>query len=89
MKTRDDFIKRLHQTERFQAAVLAARTEEERRAVIAAAEQFVDSFAVVLAPLIERAENDHEFAQQLAGQLISRSAVITINKPPALSGSIG
>lgn len=88
MRNRSDFIKRLHESPRFKAALEMARTDEERKTIQAAAEQFVDSFASVLAPLIDRAENDPEFAEQLGRRLVDPQGVVTASDP-ALSGSTG
>lgn len=87
MRTKSDFIKRLRQSPTFKAALAAAKTPEEKATVAAAAEEFVSSFAEILAPLIERAQNDPEFAAQLGRQLAEQHGVVT--SEPAKSGSTG
>lgn len=88
MRKRSDFIQRLHQSEKFKLALNQARTEEERQAVQAATEQFVTTFADILGPLIERVEQDPEFARQLGQALVEKQNVVTTSDP-ATSGSSG
>jgi hypothetical protein len=88
MKNRLDFIKHLHESATFKAALRAAPTDAERAQIKATAEQFVDSFAAVLAPLIERAERDPVFAEQLGRRLVGEVEVVTASDP-ATSGSTG
>lgn len=88
MRTRSDFIQRLRESEKFKSALATAKDDDERKRLTAAAEQFVDSFASLLVPLIEKAENDPEFAMQLGRQLVERRGLVTASDP-AMSGSNG
>lgn len=86
MRNRAEFLKRLHESDKFKDAMGRARTDEERQKVQAAVDAFVGSFADVLGPLIERAQSDPEFAQQLGRVLAERQQVVTTSDPPK-SGS--
>lgn len=81
MRKRSDFIQRLHQSEKFKHALAQAKDDKERAAIRAATEQFVSAFADVLGPLIERAEQDPEFARQLGQALVERQSVVTTSDP--------
>jgi len=86
MKNRQDFIKHLRQSDKFKAALSAARTPEERAQVKALTEEFVGGFADVLGPIIERAQNDPEFAQQLGRSLAGQQIVLSTSDS-VISGS--
>lgn len=86
MRKREDFIQRLHENAKFKHALEQARTEEERKAIAAATEKFVATFADILGPLIERAEQDPLFAEQLGRALSENQHVVTSSDPPK-SGS--
>lgn len=88
MRKRSDFIDRLHQSEKFKHALAQARDENERKAIQAATEQFVATFADILGPMIERAEQDPDFARQLGQALVEGQNVVTTSDP-AKSGSSG
>ena len=88
MKHRSDFIKRLHESATFKAALLAAASEADREQIIATTEQFVDSFAIVLAPLIARAEQDPAFVEKLGRRLVGEVEV-DIATESATTGSTG
>lgn len=87
MKNRDDFMKRLHDADRFKQALATARTDAEREAIKSLVEEFVGGFADVLGPLIVRAEKDPAFARQLGMALIEGKDVLS-NETPNTSGSI-
>ena len=87
MKTREDFIKQLRQSSNFKAALSAARTPEERAQIKALTEEFVQSFADVLGPLIERTQEDPEFAHQLERSLAEKQIVFS-STDPNVSGSM-
>jgi hypothetical protein len=87
MRNRDEFLKRLHESDKFKEAMAKARTDEERTKVQAAVDAFVVSFADVLGPLIERARSDTEFVRQLGQAVVERQQVL-ITSDPLKSGSI-
>lgn len=86
MRRKEDFIDRLHNADKFKAALAAARSEAERRMVKALVEEFVTSFAEVLAPLIDKAQTDPKFAQQL-GRSISENSDVLSTSNSVISGS--
>jgi len=86
MRNKEDFIKRLQQSDRFKSALAAARSPAEKAQVKALVEEFVSGFAEVLGPLIERAETDSEFAQQLGRSLVEQKVVLSTSDP-VTSGS--
>lgn len=88
MRSRKDFIDRLRKDEKFTSALARARTPEERTKVQTIVEEFVGSFADVLAPLIEQSMKDPEFAAQLGRALNEKQNVLS-HEEPATSGSIG
>jgi hypothetical protein len=88
MRNRSDFMKRLHEADRFKQALAAARTDAERDAIKSLVEGFVGGFADVLAPMIARAEQDPEFARQLGRALVEGKDVLS-NSAPVTSGSAG
>jgi len=88
MKNRKEFIERLHADPKYQEALAAARTDAERQQVAGMVEAFVGSFADILGPLIERAESDPIFAEQLGRSLIEQRDVVSTSDP-ATSGSTG
>lgn len=87
MKTRADFLKRLHEDEAYKGALAGARSDAERARVAQVVEGFVGSFADILGPLIVRAQQDPEFAKQLAKALSEGQRVVTGEQ--STSGSIG
>jgi hypothetical protein len=82
-----DFTKRLHESPKYKRALELARNDDERRRIATLTNRFVESFAEILAPVIDRAKNDPEFAQQLGQALKERQSVVT--SEPATSGSTG
>lgn len=88
MRTKEDFIKRLRSDPLYQSALKAAKTDEERRRIIATTEAFVGQFAGVLAPLIQRAEVDPAFRVQLQRSLVMGKEVVS-QVEPVPSGSQG
>lgn len=86
MQTRLEFLQRLRNSEKYARALRSARTDAERAAIAATVEEFVGGFAEILGPLIVRAKNDPEFAQQLNQALFERQHVVT--DVPATSGSL-
>lgn len=87
MRSKSDFLKRLQSDEKYRAALRAARTDAERKAIAEMVEGFVGSIAEVLAPLIEKAKKDPGFAQQLSKALAEPQHVVT--SEPVISGSFG
>jgi hypothetical protein len=77
MKTREDFIKRLREDPKYREALGRARTAEERKAISRIVEGFVGSFANVLGPAIEQAEQDPAFATKLGRALIEKQDVLS------------
>lgn len=87
MKDRDSFLKRLHENEKYKAALAMARTDAEKQAIRTLAESFVSSFADVLGPLIDKSQHDPLFAERLGQALVERKNVVTSTEPEH-SGSI-
>lgn len=88
MRNRSDFIKRLHEADRFKQAMAAARSDAERAAIKKLVEEFVGGFADVLGPMIDRAEKDPAFAQQL-GRVLAEGKGVLSTSESATSGSVG
>lgn len=80
MRNRNDFMKRLHEAERFKQALATARTDAEREAIKTFVEEFVGRFANVLAPMIDRAEKDPDFARQLGKALVEGKGVLSTSE---------
>ena len=87
MQSKKDFIDNLHSNEKYKQALASARNDAEREAIKQIVEGFVNSFATVLAPLIEQAQKDPEFAQQLGQSLNEKQVVLSTDGPT--TGSIG
>jgi hypothetical protein len=85
MKSKSDFVRRLHEDKKYQAALKSARTDAERQRIATMVESFVGSYGEILGPLIERAKKDPAFAQQLSRALIDGQRVVT--SEPVTSGS--
>jgi hypothetical protein len=85
---KEDFLKTLRNDPLYQSALKSAKTDEERKRVIAITEDFVGQFADVLGPLINRAENDPVFREQMKRSLVEDEGVITDVESVA-SGSQG
>lgn len=83
---KEDILKALRADPLYQSALKAAKTDEERRRVIATTEGFVGQFADVLVPLIQRAEADPAFRTQLQRSLVTGEEVVSDVEPIA-SGS--
>lgn len=83
---KEDILKALRADPLYQSALKSAKTDEERRRVIAVTEGFVGQFADVLAPLIQRAEADPAFRTQLQRSLVTGEEVVSDVEPIA-SGS--
>ena len=81
-----DFTKELHDNPKYKRAMELARTDEERKKIAVITNAFVDSFAGILAPIIEQAKEDPEFARKLGQALKDKQHVVT-SEPPK-SGSI-
>ena len=77
MKSREDFLKKLRSDPLYQNALKAAKTPEEKKRIIATTEAFVSQFADVLAPLIQRAETDPLFREQMQRSIAEGDAVVT------------
>jgi hypothetical protein len=66
MIKREDFVKALHEDLVFKATVDAAKTETEKRFVMAFSEEFLMSFIDVLSPISEEIDRDpEEFRRRL------------------------
>lgn len=65
MNTKDDFLKLLRDDPMYRNALKMAKTDAERKQVIAATEEFVERFASVLVPAIQRAKSDPNYVNQL------------------------
>jgi hypothetical protein len=87
MRNRAEFIKRLHEDPKFKHALASVKTDAERKAIAHTVEEFVGSFGDVLGPILDRAQNDPEFARQLGQALNERQGVVTTE--PVKSGSAG
>lgn len=87
MNDREELIKKLHASKRFQAALENARTPEERASLQRAGEMFVSSFAGLLESALEKAKSDPTFREQLGRAVVQRQGVVT--SEPVTSGSIG
>lgn len=70
MITRQQFIDKLNSNVDYNDA-LGKLDDAQRESVKSFAEDFVRSFAQVLAPLNARANGDSEFAKQLANELVN------------------
>lgn len=86
MSKRNEFIKKLHDNVGFKNATQLARNDAERKTVIDVTERFVNSFIDVLLPLLEKAERDPEFSDQLAKAMNEGHNVLTV-EDPMTSGS--
>jgi hypothetical protein len=86
MKTREDFIKSLRENPQYREALGRARNVEERKAISRIVEGFVGSFAGVLGPAIEQAEQDPTFAAKLGRALVEKQDVLNKSQQPT-SGS--
>ncbi len=89
MRRKEDFIQKLREDQKFQAALEVARSDEERAIMRATVENFVMQFAEVLAPIIDRAHSDPEFAKQIEHALIENREVVISTNDPFISGSTG
>ena len=88
MKTKEDIIKRLRSDPLYQSALKSAKTDDERRRVIALTEGFVGQFAEVLGPFIQRVEDDPVFAERLKRSLATGEEIVS-DVEPNVSGSQG
>ncbi len=88
MTNRADFLRRLHESPEYRAALSHAGSEAERKAIVAFVNEFVGSFADVLGPLIERASLDPVFASKLGQAVAERRPVVT-STASSTSGSSG
>lgn len=88
MKTREDVLKQLRSDPLYKSALKAAKTDEERRRIIATTEAFVGQFADALLPIINKAESDPLFREQLQRSLVSGEDVVS-QVEPVPSGSQG
>ncbi len=65
MLTKQDLIKRLRNDPMYRDALKLAKTDEERRRIMATAEGFLSGFIDSLLPLANKIAQDPEFASQL------------------------
>lgn len=86
MKSREDVLKQLRASPMFRAALAKAKDEKERKAIIAITEDFVTSFADVLLPLAQRAQQDPVLRERLARSLVEGREVLS-DSVPETSGS--
>lgn len=77
MRTKEDFIKLLHENPLFQHAMNSAKTDDDRRKIAAIVEGFVGNFASVLSPMIKEAQDNPEYAAQIQQLLMKGDQVIT------------
>jgi hypothetical protein len=87
MRSKEDLIKRMRSDPYYKRALTLARTDEERKRVIALAEQYASSIAEAVLPLIDSIKRDPALAQQLGLALAEGSSVISSSQ--ATSGSTG
>lgn len=87
MKKNVDFIKALRDDPMYREALKSAKTDEERRRVIAVTEAFVSQFASVLEPLINKVQSDPKFAEQLRQSLKGEDEIVS--SKATLTGSNG
>jgi len=87
MKKNVDFLKKLRDDPMYREALKSAKTDEERRRVIAVTEAFVSQFASVLEPLIDKVQSDPKFAEQLRQSLKGEDEIVSSKATP--TGSNG
>lgn len=87
MSDEHDMLKLLRADPTFRRALSLAKTDEERRAIIALTENLVGGFQEVLSPLIKRSRRDPLFAERLGRALLTGEDVLTDSEP--VTGSIG
>jgi hypothetical protein len=85
---KEDFIKQLRSDPLYQSALKSAKTDAERKHVIEVTEGFVEQFAAVLGPLIEKVEKDPAFAEQLRRSIATGEEIVS-DVDPDVSGSQG
>lgn len=83
---KEDLIKQLRNDPLYQSALKSAKTDTERKHIIAVTEGFVEQFAVVLGPLFEKVEHDPSFAERLRRSLATGEEIVS-DVEPAVSGS--
>lgn len=88
MRTKADFIKRLREDDLYKQALAKAKDDNERAAIARIVEGMVGNFADKLGPVIERAQNDPVYAEQLKRALVGDQQVLT-DIEPEVSGSGG
>lgn len=86
MHNGDDFIKRLREDKQYREALGRCKTPAERKAVATFVETFVGTVGNIMGPVIERAEQDPEFAKRLAMALAEHKPVLSNSQTPT-SGS--
>jgi len=82
---KEEFLKQLYANDKYKLALASAKNEAERKKIAKFGNEFVGSFAEILAPVFERAKNDPMFANQLNQAIIEHRHVIT--SEPTRSGS--
>ena len=87
MNSREEFLKRLHDSESFKSALSRARSDAERKTVQSVVEAFVGGFADVLAPLIVQVQQDSSLAQKLNQAVNEDQRVITASEPASTSST--
>jgi hypothetical protein len=77
MPKKNDLVKRLRNDELYTQALGRARTLKEREIIANFVEGFVNKVDEVMAPLIERAKRDPEFAKQLVKAMSEGKGLLT------------
>ncbi len=76
MLSKDDLIKKLRAHPLYRNALKMARTDAERRRIIATAEGFLTEFVTNVTPVMNRAQADPAFASQLHEALKSGPTIV-------------
>ena len=87
MWSKEEFLKQLHSNDKYLRAIKEARSEDERKRLAAFGNEFVASFAEILAPLMQQAKDDPKFAERLNKAIAERQQVLT--SKAQTSGSSG
>jgi len=77
MITKETLIKRLRNNQMYRDALKMAKTDVERRKIIATTENFLSNLVEKLSPVFEKASNDPKFAEKLQEAINSSTNVIT------------
>ena len=79
MATRKTLVDRLHDDDLYRLALGKAPSDTERKIIEKIVEDFVGAFADALEPLVERANNDPEFARELDRALADGETLVNHN----------